>query len=162
MEFIDDARPDRFICQICTGVLRDPHLAVCCGQHFCESYLNKWFKKQGKTSCPHCRAKGESFNHVINKGLRSEINQLTVKCVNHSEGCEWTGELGEIEYHLESDDGCGFVTVTCPNKCSILKLTSHHKSRQRLKGKARYHTMKRKDLDEHLTNECYLRPYQCK
>ena len=32
---------DRFICQICTKVLREPHLAVCCGQHFCESCLNK-------------------------------------------------------------------------------------------------------------------------
>ena len=118
---------------------------------------------QGKTSCPHCRAKGESFYHVINKGLRSEINQLTVKCVNRNEGCEWTGELGEIEYHLESDNGCGFVIVTCPNKCSILKLTSHHKLRKRLKDKAKYiTTMKRKDLDEHLINECYLRPYQCK
>ena len=78
-----------------------------------------------------------SFYHVINTGLRSEINQQTVKCINHNEGCEWTGELGEIEYHLESDSGCGFVVVTCPNKCSILKLTSHHKSRKRLKGKGK-------------------------
>ena len=44
-EFVDDV-PDRFMCQICTRVLHDPHLAVCCGQHFCESCLNRWFKKQ--------------------------------------------------------------------------------------------------------------------
>ena len=68
--------PDRFICQICTKVLHDPHLAVCCGQHFCESCLNRWFTRQGKESCPHCQAEGESFNHVIHKGLRSEVNQL--------------------------------------------------------------------------------------
>ena len=29
LEFVDD-----FICQICTRVLCDSHLAVCCGQHF--------------------------------------------------------------------------------------------------------------------------------
>ena len=164
LEIIDEV-PDRFICQICTGVICDPHLVVCCGQHFCKSCLNKWFKKQGKTSCSHCRAEGEAFNHVINKGLRSEINQLKVNCVNHSEGCEWTGELGEIKHHLESDNGCGYVIVTCPYKCCIKKPTSRHKSWQRsqfFKEKVTYRTMKRRDLDEHLANECYLRPYQCK
>ena len=75
-----------FICQICTKALRDPHLAVCCVQHFCESCLNHWFTRQCKQSCPHCHAEGEAFNHVIHKGLRSEVNQLKIRCSNHGEG----------------------------------------------------------------------------
>ena len=110
--------PDRFICQICTKVLCDPHLAVCCGQHFCESCLNQWFTRQGKESCPHCRAEGEAFNHVIHKGLRSEVNQLKIRCSNYGEGCQWTGELGTLKKHLESDIGCGYVLVKCPNQCN--------------------------------------------
>ena len=138
-------------------ILREPHLAVCCGQHFCESCLNKWFKKQRKESCPHCRAEGEAFNHVINKGLRSEINQLEIKCSNHGEGCKWRGELGALKTHLESDRGCGFVLVECPNKCQTM---------DRIIQPPHYFkvvtcTMKRKDLDQHLTQSCYLRPYQC-
>ena len=149
-EFVCEV-PDRFVCQICTKVLRDPHLAVCCGQHFCESCLNT---RQGKESCPHCHAEGESFNHVVHKGLRGEINQLEIRCSNHGEGCLWIGEMGALKAHLESDRGCGYVIVNCPNKC-----------RSRARGLAFWAggmtTMKRKDLDVHITCECYLRPYQC-
>ena len=139
-EFIGEVA-DRYNCQICTKVIREPHLAVCCGQHFCESCLNKWFTRQGKESCPHCRAEGEGFNHVINKGLRSEINQLKVKCSNHGKGCEWKGELGALKTHLESEKGCGFVIVDCPNRCSVVVL--------------------RKELKIHLKSKCSLRSYQC-
>lgn len=136
---------DRYNCQICTKIIREPHLAVCCGQHFCESCLNKWFARQGKESCPHCRAEGEGFHRVINKGLRSEINQLKIKCNNHGKGCKWTGELGTLKTHLNSDKGCGFVFVDCPNKC-----------------KSSGAAMLRKQLAEHLESWCPLRPYQCK
>ena len=150
--------PDRFICQICTKALRDPHLAVCCGQHFCESCLNKWFTRQGKESCPHCRAEGEGFNHVIHKGLRSEVNQLKIRCCNRGGGCQWTGELGTLKQHLESDNGCGYVIVECPNKCRRV-----HKSSSiiRIPLSAKVLTLKRKDLEAHITTDCYLRPYQC-
>ena len=144
---------DRFICQICVKVIREPHLAVCCGQHFCESCLNRWFKQQRKESCPHCRAEGKAFSHVINKGLRSEINQLEVKCSNHGEGCKWTGELGTLKTHLESDKGCGFVQVKCPNLCRDTKFRD---------AKLYYvKSIQRKDLDKHLKTECDHRPYQC-
>ena len=139
---------DRFNCQICTKVIREPRLAVCCGQHFCESCLNKWFTRQGKKSCPHCRAEGGAFNHVLNKGLRSEINQLKIKCSSHGEGCEWTGELGELKTHLESEKGCGFVVIECPNMCT-------------LPMQRKYTTVMRKDVEKHLNSECPLRPYQC-
>ena len=143
-DFVDKVT-DRFFCQICTKVLCEPHLAVCCGQHFCESCLNKWFDRQrGKQSCPHCRAEGEGFNHVIHKGLRSEINQLKIRCSNHGKGCQWTGELGALKAHLESESGCGFVMVECPNKCNLL-------------GR----TMLRKRIKKHLAHDCYLRPYVC-
>ena len=153
-EFVG-AVSDRLNCNVCTKVLRDPHLAVCCGQHFCESCLNKWFTRQGKESCPHCRAEGREFNHVIHKGLRSEVNQLKIRCSNHGEGCQWTGELGALKQHLESDNGCGFMVVECPNKCKGILFVS-------LGGlEISTKSVRRKDLDNHLTQFCYLRPYQC-
>ena len=81
---------------------------------------------------------------MINKGLRSEINQLKIKCSNRGEGCGWVGELGQLKKHLESEKGCGFVIVGCPNKCQ-----------------PGYATV-RKELAVHLKSECVLRPYQCK
>ena len=147
-EFIDEIA-SRFICQICTKVLAEPHLAVCCGQHFCESCLTEWFKKSHRKSCPHCRAVGKDFNHVINKGLRSEIFQLRIRCDYQGEGCDWIGELGELRNHLGSERGCGFVSVTCPNKCGEKMYGSEHQ-------------LRRMDLYDHLRSECSLRPYECK
>ena len=142
-EFVGEVA-NRYNCQICAKVIREPHLAVCCGQHFCESCLSKWFARQDKESCPHCRAEGKGFHHVINKGLRSEINQLKIKCSNRGEGCGWTGELGQLKMHLTSEKGCGFVIVVCPNKCQP------------------GYTILRKELAVHLKSVCLLRPYQCK
>ena len=155
-EFVG-AVSDRLNCNICTKVLRDPHLTVCCGQHFCESCLNKWFTRQGKESCPHCRAEGGEFNHVIHKGLRSEVNQLKIRCSNHEEGCQWTGELGTLKQHLEADNGCGFVVVECPNKCEEIPFDA-----ELYDLTLKTSIMRRKDLDNHLARFCYLRPYQCK
>ena len=111
----------------------------------------QWFKKQGrKASYPQCRAEGEAFHYVIHKGLRSEIGELKVYCTNLGEGCEWIGELGELESHLESDNGCGYVIVPCPNKCILRKAYSGGRGKRSRNPKL-ICTMKRNDLDEHLT-----------
>ena len=134
--------PERFMCNICTKVLREPHLTVCCGQHFCESCLNHWFQKQGKKSCPHCRE--NSLTHVPNKALKREINGLKIHCTHHNEGCQWIGELGNLQTHL--DKVCGYVEVECPNKCKL---------------NDQVRKFKRKALQDHLDNECTRRRYKC-
>ena len=130
--------PDRFICNICTKVLCDPHLTVCCGQHFCESCLDHWFKKQ-KTTCPHCRQ--ENFNHFLNKALKREIDNLEIRCTKQGLGCQWVGELSSLQTHLDSDKGCGYIAVQCSNKCGV--------------------KMKCKELKAHLGRQCSLRTIQC-
>lgn len=130
---------DRFICTICTKILRDPHLVVCCGKKYCISCLENWFKEKCLKSCPHCRAKGCAFQFVIEKGMKSEIESFKVRCSNSKEGCEWVGELGVFESHL---NGCGYHEVSCTNGCKVGK-------------------MKRRNLDQHLAKECVLRKYVC-
>ena len=72
-----------------------------------------------------------------------QINALQVKCNNHDHGCEWTGELGNLATHLRS---CDYHLICCPNQCDnngqITKVT-------------------KKDLDDHLTNDCPRRQYLC-
>ncbi len=137
--------PDKFVCTICTKVLRDPHLTGCCGQHYCESCLTHWFKKHKAKSCPHCRE--EKFARLLNKALKREINQLKVYCTFHKEGCTWEGELGDLQAHLSSDKGCSYVELDCPNECM---LSSFLETRFR-----------RMDLEKHLKSECSLRKYKC-
>ena len=53
--------------------------------------------------------------------------------------------MGALKNHLES--GCGCVMVVCPNKCLDVNCSDM--------------MLKRKDLQEHLTQFCYIRAFQC-
>ena len=147
--------PDRYICNICTNTLREPRLVVCCGQHYCHSCLEQWFaeKEINTQTCPHCRQK-EEFSHVVDKKIKREILGMKVKCRNHQEGCTWINELGSLNDHLESSNGCGYVEVECPNRCTKVETwkPQTHKTI----------TMKRKDVENHLERNCNNREYQCK
>ena len=112
----------------------------CCGQHYCESCLKYWFRKQKKTTCPHCRH--DNFNHMLNKALKREIDELEIRCTKQRVGCLWVGELSSLQAHLESDKGCGYLEVQCSNKCGT--------------------KMMRKDLAAHLGWQCPLRKIKCK
>ena len=162
-EFVDDA-PHRLICPICAKPLREPHLAVCCGKNFCESCLVEWSKNRGKNNCPHCRAEGKVFIHVVNKGLKSEVSELKIRCHHVRDGCKWVGQLGDLNSHLSSDSGCGYVEVTCPRRCP--KNTFMARMLTTILGMigerpVNINTIKRKDIQKHLEHECILRPYQC-
>ena len=137
--------PKRYICSICSKVLRDAHLAVCCGQYFCASCLTHWADTQReKTTCPQCRK--EDFQHVLNKAIIREVNELKIHCTQSIEGegdgCKWVEELGALSNHLESDKGCEYVMVSCTNKGC---------------GKR----MKRRELEIHANKKCTERPYEC-
>jgi len=134
-EFVEET-PNKFICNICAKVLRDPYLTECCGQHYCESCIKHWIRQSGAQVCPHCR--NRNFVHILNRALKREINELKVYCINHEKGCKWKNELGNLETHLKD---CGYVEVECSNKCN-----------QRLM---------RNKLGDHLRSECLLREYMC-
>ena len=144
-DFVEEV-PEELVCStICTKVLRDPHLTACCGQHFCNSCLEHWFKRQGKQVCPHCRK--ERFSHILDKPIKRRIDQLKVHCTNHKAGCKWVGEMSSLQTHLDSDSGCGYVEVSCTNRCTF--------------SFAKIKVMKRKDLARHLEQECLKRRYKC-
>ena len=74
-----------------------------------------------------------------------QIRALKVKCSNQSSGCEWTGELGELETHLQS---CNFAMVTCSNECKV-------------PGSSEVKKVLVKDLTKHLADECPRRRQEC-
>ena len=83
-------------CPICSLILRDPYLTSCCGTHFCRTCSER-LQAEHKP-CPTCRE--ENFELYPNKSLRRSLNQLHVLCTHSKDGCEWSGELGELERHL--------------------------------------------------------------
>ena len=60
-----------------------------------------------------------------------------------SESCQWVGELGSLETHLKT---CEYATIPCTNEC---KLNNQNVRILRTK------------LEEHLTDDCPRRQYEC-
>ena len=153
---------DTLICHICSKPLRDPHLTVCCGHNICESCLEQWSKRNQEQCCPFCRSTGEEFQHVPNNKIKREVTVLKVRCSNHKEGCEWVGELGTLKNHVDSEDGCDYVSVKCPNGCSKLSASDGLFDDDPLALPQKENIFaKRKDLQHHLKMECEECPYQC-
>ena len=121
--------PDRCICNICHLPSRDAYMTgQCCeGQTICKSCLDQWQKTAGNMKCPVCRKEEGGF--YPNFPIKREIKSLRIYCTNKEKGCEWQGELNDINSHLGNSDGCQFEEVKCSNECGKMiqrrYLTSH-------------------------------------
>lgn len=105
-QFVEEP-PKDLKCSICLSVLRDPHLTSCCGNHFCETCID--LIKGGSKPCPLCQQ--PDFNSMLDKSLCRKVNELCIHCPNSQEGCKWTGDLKDVQKHLDSQ--CKFVQVRC-------------------------------------------------
>ena len=72
-----------------------------------------------------------------------DIKALKVKCDNLDNGCQWVGELRSLEEHVLN---CVYTLLPCTNECTKQKEIV---------------TVYRKDLNNHLANECPRRQYRC-
>lgn len=133
-EFVDEPS-DEMRCPICLFVLREPNLTSCCGNHFCRSCISV-IKKEGG-ACPLCQT--DKFNVMLDKFFTRKVNELKTKCPHTKHGCKWTGELGSVQKHTDSE--CEHVEVTCKYSCG--------------EHVARCH------LASHETDHCPKRPFKC-
>ena len=107
--------PKSLECPVCLLTLRDPHVISCCGNEFCQVCIER-VQRDGKP-CPLCNE--PRFTTFLHKKLVREVNTLVVRCPHKEQGCEWEGELGQLQNHLNSragvspSKGCGFVMVEC-------------------------------------------------
>ena len=133
-QFLEPGPSDDQECPICHLVVRNAYQVNCCGKILCEGCLMK-YRKQSRR-CPMCRT------HIGDKYFKDtrsdrEIKSLKVYCDNKEAGCDWTGEVREIEKHLEE---CGYKEIDCEDcKGTIPKL----------------------NMKTHLSDECPMRDYKC-
>ena len=102
---------------ICLLVLREPYQAICCGKSFCKKCIDR--VKGNNQDCPTCNER--NFNLFYNKGLEQSLYDFEVYCSHKIKGCEWRGELRELDKHLNSEplanksfEGCPFTVISCP------------------------------------------------
>ena len=139
--------PARSDCPVCLLVFREPYQVTCCGKIFCNFCICQL--RDRKQPCPTCKT--ENFSCYPDKGLQQELYSSRVYCPTRAHGCEWQGELGQLDRHLggggggegkdpQSLDGCRFVSVSC-SFCSESYL--------------------RGEMEQHRSKECTKRPYTC-
>ena len=103
-------------CPVCLQIIREPYQVPCCGKKYCQSCIQT-IKIKNK-SCPTCNTEG--FSNFPDTGHKQSLYGLKVRCSHQKDGCEWTGELRQLDEHLNTDplpekqlDGCRLTIINC-------------------------------------------------
>ena len=113
--FITEPPKSRF-CPICFNLLTEPYLSDC-GHHLCRQCRTQLLATS-KNECPECREPNALPLARLNKFLQREINDLKVRCQHHREGCKWTGEVRDLQSHLDPDKRkCDYILLPCSFGC---------------------------------------------
>ena len=144
---IVDPPPEHLLqteCPVCLLTIREPHQVTCCGYSFCHSCIQQ-IKDKNKP-CPTCKKEG--FSDFPDMRLKRALYALKVHCSHQKDGCEWTGELGQLDAHLNEDpepekqlNGCQFVEIDCLYECGD--------------------RLQRRYMHKHQTELCTKRPFSC-
>ena len=153
--------PQEYFCPVTLELLHDPKQTECCGHHLSAEVVSR-LQREGK-SCPLC--KDPNFTVSNDKYFKRKVNELKVRCSHKPNGCEWVGELGNLDQHSTScpkrpwqckycdfkgtyDVGttdhlpnCTRYPEPCPNQCEI-------------------GTVPRCDMEKHLT-QCPVQLVEC-
>ena len=122
--------PNYLTCIICFGLLKEPVATECCGKMFCSQHSSC------TDVCPTCRHSPLAV--CRNKGIDSIVKDLKVFCLNHKEGCPWTGHLC---FEPEHQNTCEFEVVSCIKGCGT--------------------DAQRRHMESHLQENCSLREMKC-
>jgi len=123
-----------YICNLCTGIVKDPKSCEDCEDLFCSFCLDKNFEKN-KNCCPNCKMTPFS-ERKLNKIAKQILNDIEIGCPfycgqvfkyenlqNHSETCIknvkiYTCKLCEKKIKIENNDLISPLLVhnnLCPN-----------------------------------------------
>ena len=101
-----------FICQICFIVVRDPVLCARNQHCFCRSCITRHLENAKR--CPTCNDElTEQTLIEAPKMIQNIRNELKIRCVYTTRGCQETPELQHLEQH---EDTCGFAPAVCTNQ----------------------------------------------
>ena len=128
-----------FFCPVIRSLLREPQQTMCCGNHLSQEAVTRL--QQNGEPCPTCRG---TLSTMPDKFFKRKVNELKVYCPNKSLGCEWVGEVSNVNRHLSQnamEGECQFVTVACPYSCD--------------------NGFQRCQIEGHKANDCPNRPFTC-
>lgn len=130
-------------CPVCLLILREPYQTICCGKSYCQVCIERL--KTDKIICACCKKPIKEFPNI---GLKQSLYDFEVYCINKNCGCQWTGELRQLDSHLNSNPsrenqlkGCQFQQLRCLH-C--------------------FRNIQRSLICTHQNKQCQKRPFICK
>ena len=130
-------------CPICFDVLYQPKMVSCCKQSFCSDCIDRI--ETDKKPCPLCDQK---FELIDNIRLVRILNCLKVYCPHRESGCEWKGELGDLQSHFNKDPESNKLLIGCPFQEIQCGLCQAHSCERRL-------------MNDHVLAQCPNRDIKC-
>ncbi|CAH3182271.1 unnamed protein product [Porites lobata] len=129
----------KYLCNSCGLLLREA-MQTACGHFYCRSCLGNLFKNGSfKMTCLQDKVELNQNEVFPDNFMRREVQAFVVNCTFKDEGCQWKGEVRNLEAHTNS---CEFVRLPCVHpECGML--------------------VKKADLPQHLETECKCRPETC-
>ena len=143
-------------CLICLLVLREPAQMECCGKVYCITCIREELRH--RNMCPTCGPEVPNPIYFRDKRIKQSLSGFRIHCIHFAKqgegevergggGCDWVGQLGDLERHLNKNppedtqmNGCLFVEIKC-------KFCGNQ--------------FQRSLIEDHQSNHCPERPYLC-
>ena len=131
-------------CPICLMILREPQQMEC-GKIVCKSCITDILAAGVVPTCPLCRRQRPDY--WPDKNRKQFLCGMSVFCRHKPTGCDWQGELGDLDKHLNENPspekafkGCKYTAL----KCKFCKKP-----------------FQRNNIGAHQQEACSKRPYTC-
>ena len=159
-DFVEEPQQEYF-CPVTFELLSDPKQTSCCGHHLSGEVVSRLLH-EGK-SCPLCNE--PNFVVTDDKYFKRKTNELKVRCPHKRNGCEWMGELGNLDLHSNSCPKRPWQCKLCDFEGTYDVGTSDHldnctKQAEPCPNQCEIGTVPRCDMEEHLT-QCPLQLVEC-
>ena len=95
--FVEQPSKDLF-CPVTFGLLLQPHLTSCCGNHISQEAASRIQREGGV--CPLCNT--HSWSTFFSKHFQRQVKLVRVFCRHNDRGCGWQGQLANFDNHVQS------------------------------------------------------------
>ena len=122
-------------CMICHGVMENPYMALCvkkCNKSCCEVCIKK--HKEHCNRCPNCNTPESLLDIHFNGSLKAKIDAQRVYCFHQPDGCEWVGERGDHQQHLNKSYDWHMIDCKfgCGHRCLGKDMEKHYAEKYRI------------------------------
>ncbi|CAF4687999.1 unnamed protein product [Rotaria sp. Silwood2] len=85
----------KYICPVCSLILRDPVQLTECGHRQCQTCFN--IEQQTTIICQQCQTETLRNKIILDRGFKNDMKLLSIDC----SFCQWTGLLNNYQEHLD-------------------------------------------------------------